>query len=293
MDEDIDDIPYVDSSLYAWPAVSEDQDEYSHITNYKIFDERNELVELLDCGADELPSGGVRKNYRAVGTLVPPQGSTKNRKRTQFSVLNYALDFGDDENRGFWLSDKYDVWYKLEEPAQEYASHAAKALRFSAEFFKLMDSMLKPDKNGVSHCFQQGQLYSCNKSVEYFYMASGQSFDLSVLTEDNTLLYRRLVALFVPDCALLKSLRPVSGVLNSSRTDYIILCVFFLIQPDTAVKSPVRENSKAKSTCTNSTLHSLYTLSNVSCSQEGRVFKQEQRKGLARTRSKTKDQYRA
>ena len=211
MDEDIDDIPYVDSSLYTWPAVSEDQDEYSHITDYTIFDERNEFVELLACGADELPSGGGRKNYRAVGTLVPPQGSTKNRKRTQFSVLNYALDFGDDENRGFWLSDKYDVWYKLEDPAEEYAPYAAKALRFSVEFFKLMDALLKPHKNGLSHCFQQGQKYSCSKSLEYVHMASGQSFDIGVLTEDSTLLYRRLAELFVPNCALIRHLLPVRG----------------------------------------------------------------------------------
>lgn len=212
MDEDVDEIPYVDSSQYAWPPASGrvEDDCYCHIAEYIVINENNQFVELLDCGSDVPPPNGRKRSYRAVGTLIPPAGSAKTAKRTQFSVLNYALDFGDDDDRGFWLCDKYSVWYKMERPRADYVQHATRALRFSAEFFKLIDVLLKPDKNGVNHSREVKGFYNCNKSLEFLHQATNGAFDIDVLMADSSLLYNRLKPLFVCDCALMKCCKEVS-----------------------------------------------------------------------------------
>lgn len=210
MDEDSDYVPYVDSSLYVWPPACSDSKDacYCHITDYTVYDENNMSVDLLACGADFHWDLGA--TFRVIATLVPPAGSSKKEKKTQFSVLNYAIDFGYDNDRGFWLCDKYDVWYKLEDPNELYKPYAAGALRFASEFIKLMDALLKPDRHGITHSVQIGERYSCNKSLEYMYQISDHAFDIDVLAEYDPLLCKRLETLFVTGCTLMAQFQPVS-----------------------------------------------------------------------------------
>jgi hypothetical protein len=219
---DWDNIPYVEPAKHAWPAV-EGEDKYPHLTNFMVYDgNTNELVDLRRCGVgvelendiagdSSSSSANDRGSFFCVGYLMPPVGSGKTEILTQFPVKNYAIDFGHDENRGFWLEDIHDKYYKLEEPHKSYEVLSNPAIQFANEFCTLMDVIHSTDPNGVPYGRMHAHdYYTCNKSLEFLCQATNQSFDMDLMMSMGSLLYTQLKGTRLKEnCTLMKSVDPV------------------------------------------------------------------------------------
>ena len=211
LEEDIDDIPYGDPTKYMWPPAEKGGEQYPHLTKYKLFDIKTEnYVNLFESGKP-FRRDKEEDTICAVGTFIPPPNSKLPEKRTQFVVRGFAIDFGSDSDRGFWLMDVYDVWYKLEVPDDTYAVNSEKALRIAGEYIKLMDYLNNTKIRGVPYLrfFRQKSEFECKKSIEFIYEESNHIFDLSCLMEIEGLLYNLLLDINCRDCALLQSCLPV------------------------------------------------------------------------------------
>lgn len=212
-DEEVDDIPYVESSKYDWPPLQEGEEGFKHLDRFKVINNLNEFIDLFETGSDFNPE---KKACRALGYLLPPPGSSLPEKLTQFPVTNYAIDFGADSNRGFWLTDKFGVWYKLENPAAEYAPSAEKVTRFCSEFFKLMDILTMGASGGTAYSVFDSNTnkYSCDKTIDFLSVATNGAFDIDVLMQDCELLYMRLQAAFTTKCEFMNSVKPVRATMT-------------------------------------------------------------------------------
>lgn len=212
------DIPYVDSSMYDWP--SDEGYILRHLTGFSVIDASDRPTDLTLTGSDE-SSGCVTF---ATGYLVPPKDSTAKQRLTSVPVTNYAIDFGNDENRGFWLVDRFGVWYKLLEPAEEYKPLAKFAFDFTTEFIKLVDVAVYHKCGGLhSKYVATARKYSCGKTVEALYRESNKYFDASILMRDPNLLYHRMSTVFTNSCVIMKTLHSVSNVSEYHATYLIVI----------------------------------------------------------------------
>jgi hypothetical protein len=204
-DIDLVDIPYVDSAAYDWP--SDEGYVLRHLTDFSVIDAMDQPTDLTLTGSDE-SSGCVTF---ATGYLVPPKSSSAKQRLTTIPVTNYAIDFGNDENRGFWLVDRFGVWYKLIKPSEEYKPLAQFALEFTKEFIKLVDVAVYNKCGGqYAKYIATARKYSCLKTMEALHEESGHYFDIDVLRKDLNLLYHRLSTVFTSSCGIMKALGSVS-----------------------------------------------------------------------------------
>lgn len=205
MEDIVENIPYVDSDKFNWPH-EDDGAIWRHLEEYRVFDNDDEIVDLFFTGSDYSLKP---RSCHCIAYLVPPKGSTAKKRLTNIPVVNYAIDFGPpgDLNRGFWLNDKFGIWYKLDVPHTTYKTYAEKALKFSDEFIKLHDAVVFGEADGVvySNFVKKKRKHSCNMSIEDLSASTKEYFDIKILLEDRRLLYDRLSAIFVLDCVFMES----------------------------------------------------------------------------------------
>jgi hypothetical protein len=145
-------VPEAILDLYNWP--SEKGETWRHITDFVLVNGKGESTTL------EKYEGTKECTLR--GYLLPPPSRDNThspllKRLVAIKISHFSIDFGEDdtdESRGFWLADFEDAWYKLEEPAPEYASIANRTKEKCQKFLEFYDVVvhLELDGGGVPVC---------------------------------------------------------------------------------------------------------------------------------------------
>ncbi len=173
-------------SSYNWP--SETSELWRRIDNFALLDIKGNFGSMLS-------SCAPNKTSILKGQLL------RKSKNAQASSLNvqlycdqYSIDYGthvEDENRGLWLKDENEGWYKVLSPHQQYADYAWEALVKTQKFLKIHETLVFDDSS-YCHCDENTGLFKCSMTISELFLESKGSFDLGFVLENKEFICNNL-----------------------------------------------------------------------------------------------------
>lgn len=130
---------------YNWPA--EDGEVWRHINNFMVYTSPPGPVTVQRVApyfTNVFDIGSTTKTYIVKGTLLPPPMKDLPPLSVFVHPKNYSIDFGvdvDDKNRGLWVTDKFDAWYKLATPQQAFEKIAEENFKRTKLFLEFHDAL--------------------------------------------------------------------------------------------------------------------------------------------------------
>lgn len=221
-------ISEVHSAKFNWP--NEDGEIWRHVTNYELYDEETLKYESLEVYKDKVRRIILR------GNLVPSPDCLDSPILVEIPILCYSIDFGlslTDVNRGFWLNDEDQVWYKLEQPHPEYKSTAGPSLNLFGEYLKFYDAIVYGcgNETGQKLAKQNRKTgkYTCEKDITAIYRISNQYFSLDTVKSHATFFYENSTSAFA-DCGMMRSLEVSEDIKTLLQVSYCIGNLLFYIR---------------------------------------------------------------
>jgi hypothetical protein len=217
-------IEAVHSAKFNWP--NEDGENWRHVTNYELYDEDTLQYESLEVHKDKIKTVTLR------GNLVPRPDCLDSPILIEIPISSYSIDFGQsraDVNRGFWLLDEDDVWYKLEVPHPQYKATADPFLNLVNEYLKFYDAIvygcgnLSGPKLVKKKITKHAIKFICDKDITALYRISNEYFNLDIVKSHATFFYFNSTSAFV-DCGMMRSLE-VSQLQYACEISHIILFI--------------------------------------------------------------------
>ncbi len=163
---------------YHWP--SEDQQVWRRIKDYKLTD-----VEGNDSTLLTQASLSILKAY-----LIPPESfDYLEDLKVQVYVEGYSIDFGqsiEDDNRGLWLRDNHENWYKVTPNAlPEYEPLAKEGLVKTRKFLRLYETVVNSENPAFVEFDEKHQQYVCDYTIQDIYKLSNRKFDLAFVSDNK------------------------------------------------------------------------------------------------------------
>lgn len=196
------------------------QEVWRHIDNYtvsKLLKKKN--PSNSDHETKELTSLFVDKSSKnktiLSGALLPNRyHSSYAPINIETQVINYAIDFGhspSDENRGFWLLSKDNIWYKLENPNLDYSYIADESLVLCNQYLNFFDAVVYGvgGAKGLATFNTLTSKYDCRFTIEEVYENSQYNFDINILRMYCHFFYDRSLAIFEIECKLMKDFQVI------------------------------------------------------------------------------------
>lgn len=197
-----------DLAAYNWPA-EEDGLVWRHLTNFRLTTLAGEPHHL------EIGSSG--KQFLLWGDLVPPPRSARPPIPVKLRAVTHSIDIGrglHDPERGVWMEDCWEHWYRLEEPAAEYRGIAQVLQGKASSFLQFVGALLFQDRSEeISRYVAERRQYVCNWSVQAVLQVSNPKFDLYFIQENKRFVREHLGLLFdlESSCLLTYSIDTLKG----------------------------------------------------------------------------------
>ena len=178
---------FLSLASYNFPADSPGQ-VWRHLGNCSIRDKFGNFQPL-----EQLESELVDLSVR--GVLIPPDNSIQPPFIIQVALSKYSIDYGlhhDGPNRGLWVQDMSQVWYKLEYPYDpEYSEIAKVALVKCNKFLAVYDAL---NTRGVCTFVGRSGKLQCKHTIGTVHSLASSSFDLNFVAKEKEFVLKHLFA---------------------------------------------------------------------------------------------------
>jgi hypothetical protein len=219
-------------SGYNW--ASEDDQIWRHVRDFRLTDKygRPHHLEITP----------LNSQFYLWGDLVPPKHSTCPIICVKLCVTAFALDLGrdgDDPNKGVWMSDIAQDWYKLVPPAApEYRVLADDLFERADKFLALYDALVyqDPDEKISVYDDDTGQ-YVCHWTIRAVHRQAEPKFDLEFVGKHAEFVLTHLDTNFDLSASkeLVDSIRALEGKLLLTFGErivvYVVFCACFPLHP--------------------------------------------------------------
>lgn len=204
-------------SSYDWPcpdgeaAGEESSGPSRHVTNYCLIADSGE-AHHLEVG--DLSQGA---SFALWAELTPPPGSPSPPLNIRLRVCQHSIDVGRslyDASKGVWLQDLRGDWYRLGDPAPEYASIAQPLLRKAGQLLRLTDALLFQDRSdALSTYLPERCKYQCLWSVRAVQKQAHPKFCLHFVMSNKRFVEEHLSGIFDENASemLFSSIRHLQG----------------------------------------------------------------------------------
>ena len=195
----------INSDAFDWP--SGEGEVWRHVTNYELFDNNTLAYENLEVYRD------LTRLIVLRGELLPHPDCCASPVLVEIPISCYSIDFGrslDDVNRGFWLSDVNDVWYKLEESHHDYYSIATPCLNLFSQYLKFYDAIVygcgNQSRQALATKTRRTRKFSCTYDIDTIHRFSHGYFDIEIVKRHAHFFFNNSTSAFERDCRMMTSL---------------------------------------------------------------------------------------
>eukprot|EP01034_Spumella_vulgaris_P021778 gene21778-27843_t len=161
----------LDLDSFNWSPNGDEGEIWYHIVKFWVSDSSDKVVPLHETLQilQKLPAESVRKKkltlYGEIIQINSKFSDKKERMGIRTDIVDYEMDFGksvSDVNRGLWLKDNNDAWYKLEPPfSSEYELFISQTLDGPSSVYNLTDEpFIMRQLQNVSVTTEDGQLHN-------------------------------------------------------------------------------------------------------------------------------------
>ena len=175
---------------YNWPA--ERGETWRHVTNYRLTDKAGKLHDLEIARLDS--------EFTLWCELLPPPHSPSPPIQIMLCVNSYSLDTGRslfDPSKGVWMQDVRGDWYKLGEPAPDYAHIAAPLLDKAANYIRFHDALVFLDKSqDLCLYMPNGGKYLSNCRLSAIHERANPKFDMYFIQQNKAFVKQHLASDF-------------------------------------------------------------------------------------------------
>jgi hypothetical protein len=163
------------------------------------------------------------------GKLVPPaENESLPELKIQGYVERYSIDFGqslDDENKGLWICDIHDYWYKIATPADpSYQTMADVGITASKKFLQLYDTLMYSENPEFLDYDENEQKYFCKYGILEVYEKSNQSFDIRFVFNNKKFVFDNLDTIIDYDQSK-KFERSINALTGKSKVSFNLVCL--------------------------------------------------------------------
>lgn len=174
---------------------------WRRMTNFRLVEVGTGEQHHLEIGSLTGPDGTQGKEFALWGDLVPPPHSPCPPIPVRARVVTQTIDVGrhqGDRNQGVWMQGLGGELYKLEEPADCYASIAQPLLAKAQHFLRFHDALLfqRAGDSDVSLYLPEQRRYMCNWSVQAVHKQAQPKFCLHFIMTNKKFVLENLGGLF-------------------------------------------------------------------------------------------------
>lgn len=202
---------------YDWPSADGESagDDSSgpsrHVTHYRLSTDSGEAHHL------EIGELSHAASFSLWGELSPPPNSPSPPLNIRLRVCQHSIDIGRslyDPQKGVWMQDLRGDWYRLGDPAPDFASIAQPLLRKERQLLALSDALLFQDHSDALSTYLPAQRkYQCLWAVRAVHKQAHPKFCLHFVMANKQFVAEHLSGIFDEDASdmLFSSIRNLHG----------------------------------------------------------------------------------